>query len=83
MRHKEIAHKVNDKTGEWFLNAPTFRKWLAEETSPILWCPGIRELPKPFFVAIPVAFCHVPLTIGHAVISSWFWKKLPNVCTTY
>jgi len=52
-QHAEISRHVKDKTNLWFLNAPTFRNWLTstEETSPILWCPGIRKL----FKAVPAA----------------------------
>jgi len=52
-QHTEISRHVKDKTNLWFLNAPTFSNWLTstEETSPILWCPGIRKLIK----AVPAA----------------------------
>jgi hypothetical protein len=45
-RHREVRKSVKDRTGQWFLDAPTFKMWLAGGSSslPILWCPGIREL---------------------------------------
>jgi hypothetical protein len=45
-RHREIHNSVKDRTGQWFLAAPTFKLWLdsGSSSSPILWCPGIREL---------------------------------------
>jgi hypothetical protein len=44
-RHREVSKSVKDRTGQWFLDAPTFKKWLdgGSSSSPILWCPGIRE----------------------------------------
>jgi len=45
-RHREVHKSVKDRTGEWFLDASTFKVWLrgGSSSSPILWCPGIREL---------------------------------------
>jgi len=45
-RHREVHKSVKDRTGEWFLDASTFKVWLGGDSSgsPILWCPGIREL---------------------------------------
>jgi ankyrin repeat domain-containing protein 50 len=39
----DLFDKAEERTGEWFLNAPEFENWI-EGKNRILWCPGDRTV---------------------------------------
>ena len=58
-KQKDVLSKHHPETGRWFLELDEFQKWRDgdPDTSPILWCPGMRTYHAPFN--------HVPYSVSN------------------
>jgi hypothetical protein len=54
-RYKDVFSTRHKKTGQWFLEADSFRRWLNTEGQ-TLWCPGIPGAGKTILLAVAVNY---------------------------
>ncbi|KAH6623387.1 hypothetical protein F5144DRAFT_359637 [Chaetomium tenue] len=51
-RHLDVLETAQPGTGAWFLNHPTFKRWVNGTSGAILWCPGIPGAGKTILASL-------------------------------
>ncbi|EAQ83576.1 hypothetical protein CHGG_09980 [Chaetomium globosum CBS 148.51] len=51
-RHVDVLETAQPGTGTWFLNHPTFKRWVNGTSAATLWCPGIPGAGKTILASL-------------------------------